>query len=54
MKSSSPERVSGLVPPFTVAEELAAIKKMKYGKAAGPDNIPAEAWKLMDGGVLKC
>jgi hypothetical protein len=35
------------------AEVAAANKKMKNGKATGPDDIPAEVWKLgRDGAVL--
>lgn len=38
----SPEPISGPVPPVSVAEVLADIKKMKNGKATVPDDIPAE------------
>lgn len=39
--------IHGPEPPNTPAEVKDAIKKMKNGKAPGPDNIPAEAWKLL-------
>ncbi|KAL1446308.1 hypothetical protein WDU94_012325 [Cyamophila willieti] len=35
-------------PPILVSEVSAAIKQMKDGKAAGPDNIQAEFMKLID------
>jgi exonuclease III len=35
------------VPDFTVGELGAAVRKMKRGKAAGPDEIPAEFWKIV-------
>ena len=28
-------------------EVAAAMKRMKRGKAVGPDNIPVEAWKVL-------
>ena len=30
---------------FTLAETRMALKKMKNGKAVGPDQIPVEVWK---------
>ncbi|MGL4932411.1 MAG: RNA-directed DNA polymerase, partial [Aeromonas sp.] len=39
--------VSGPVLPISLAEVEFAIKKMKSGKAPGPDDIPVEAWKLL-------
>uniref|UniRef100_A0A914WDC8 Reverse transcriptase domain-containing protein n=1 Tax=Plectus sambesii TaxID=2011161 RepID=A0A914WDC8_9BILA len=35
------------VPLITAAEVMDAIRRMKNGKATGPDDIPAEAWKLL-------
>ncbi|XDV17916.1 hypothetical protein PO909_023707 [Leuciscus waleckii] len=35
------------VPQISLAEVEFAVRKMKKGKAPGPDNIPAEAWKLL-------
>lgn len=37
----------GPVTPITTAEVLMAVRRMKNGKAPGPDNMPADAWKLM-------
>ena len=31
-----------------------ALKKMKKGKAVGPDDIPAEVWKVLGGVGLYC
>lgn len=39
--------VHGPVPPIMLAEVKDAIKKMKNGKAPGPDDTPAKAWKLL-------
>lgn len=33
---------------LTIDEFLAAVKRMKKSKAAGPDGIPAEVWKLSE------
>jgi hypothetical protein len=35
----------GLAVPFTTKELDIAVYKMKHGRAVGPDNIPAEAFK---------
>ena len=35
------------VPPIEREEIVAAMKKMKRGKAVGPDDIPIEAWKVL-------
>jgi len=32
---------------FTEAEVRSALKKMKNGKAVGPDNLPIEVWKCL-------
>lgn len=37
---------AGPVPCITVDEVKAAIRSMKNGKAPGPDDLPAEIWKL--------
>ncbi|VDO94622.1 unnamed protein product [Heligmosomoides polygyrus] len=37
----------GLIPPWTQEEVRKAIGKMKLGKAAGPDGVPVEAWKVL-------
>ncbi|VDO77762.1 unnamed protein product [Heligmosomoides polygyrus] len=37
----------GPIPPWTQEEVHKAIGKMKLGKAAGPDDVPAEAWKVL-------
>ena len=37
----------GMVIGFSRAEVVQALGKMKNGKAAGPDLIPAEAWKAL-------
>uniref|UniRef100_W5NL26 ribonuclease H n=1 Tax=Lepisosteus oculatus TaxID=7918 RepID=W5NL26_LEPOC len=41
------DTISGPVPTITIAEVTTAINKMKSGKAADPDDIPAEVWKLL-------
>ncbi|EYC28674.1 hypothetical protein Y032_0007g3350 [Ancylostoma ceylanicum] len=41
------EPVAGLMQPWTVDEVRKAIKKMKAGKATGPDGIPVEAWRSL-------
>ncbi|EYC40925.1 hypothetical protein Y032_0589g370 [Ancylostoma ceylanicum] len=35
----------GLIQPITVKETMAALKRMKPGKATGPDDVAAELWK---------
>ncbi|EYC44370.1 hypothetical protein Y032_0463g1909 [Ancylostoma ceylanicum] len=35
----------GPVQPITIEETLAALKRMKAGKATGPDDMAAEVWK---------
>ena len=37
----------GPVPRIEEAEVVQALKKMSGGKAPGPDDIPAEVWKMM-------
>ncbi|VDO98643.1 unnamed protein product [Heligmosomoides polygyrus] len=37
----------GPIPPWTQKEVRKAIGKMKLGKAAGPDGVPVEAWKVL-------
>uniref|UniRef100_A0A183GWI8 Reverse transcriptase domain-containing protein n=1 Tax=Heligmosomoides polygyrus TaxID=6339 RepID=A0A183GWI8_HELPZ len=37
----------GPIPPWTQEEVRKAIGKMKLGKAAGPDGVPVEAWKVL-------
>ncbi|RWR99635.1 hypothetical protein B4U79_01873, partial [Dinothrombium tinctorium] len=45
--------IHGPAPKITTAEVKASINKMKNGKAPGPDDVPAEAWKLLsDHGIL--
>ncbi|ETN70394.1 reverse transcriptase [Necator americanus] len=39
--------VEGPVPPITAVEVSAALAKMKSNKATGPDDIPADVWKLL-------
>ena len=41
------ENEEGEVREITAGEVVEALKKMKKGKAVGPDNIPAEAWKCL-------
>ncbi|EYB86393.1 hypothetical protein Y032_0279g1182 [Ancylostoma ceylanicum] len=35
----------GPIQPITVEETMAALKRMKPGKATGPDDVAAELWK---------
>ncbi|EYC10484.1 hypothetical protein Y032_0055g2580 [Ancylostoma ceylanicum] len=42
------EPVAGPMQPWTADEVRKAIKKMKAGKATGPDGIPVEAWRSLD------
>lgn len=37
--------VYGLVKKVTVSGTEAALRKMKLGKATGPDDLPADLWK---------
>ncbi|VDO84026.1 unnamed protein product [Heligmosomoides polygyrus] len=37
----------GPIPPWTQEEVRKAIGRMKLGKAAGPDGVPVEAWKVL-------
>ncbi|VDP01585.1 unnamed protein product [Heligmosomoides polygyrus] len=37
--------VNGPVQKITISETEAALKKMKSGKATGPDDLPADLWK---------
>ena len=41
------ENEEGEVREITAVEIVEALKKIKKGKAVGPDNIPAEAWKCL-------
>uniref|UniRef100_W5MVV3 Reverse transcriptase domain-containing protein n=1 Tax=Lepisosteus oculatus TaxID=7918 RepID=W5MVV3_LEPOC len=41
------DAISGPVPTTTIAEVTTAINKLKSGKASGPDDIPAQVWKLL-------
>ncbi|XP_046398182.1 uncharacterized protein LOC124164987 [Ischnura elegans] len=43
----SADPISEPVQHISEAEVATAIKKMKNGKATGPDDIPAEVWKLL-------
>lgn len=43
----SADLVTEPVPPITIKEIEEATKMMKNGKANGPDNIPAEMWKIL-------
>ena len=38
----------GMVRDFSRQDVIKALKKMKNGKATGPDLIPAEAWKSLE------
>ncbi|EYB97300.1 hypothetical protein Y032_0142g2346 [Ancylostoma ceylanicum] len=44
---NSAEPVAGPIQPWTVDEVRMAMKKMKAGKASGPDGIPVEAWRSL-------
>uniref|UniRef100_A0A8L8KRW8 Reverse transcriptase domain-containing protein n=1 Tax=Heligmosomoides polygyrus TaxID=6339 RepID=A0A8L8KRW8_HELPZ len=37
----------GPIPSWTQEEVRSAIAKMKLGKAAGPDGVPVDAWKVL-------
>ena len=41
------DHAEGEVAEITSDEVVEALQKMKSGKAVGPDNIPAEAWKCL-------
>ena len=41
--------IQGPIPRISEDEVEVAIKKMRNGKATGPDDIPAEVWKLFGG-----
>ncbi|EYC35814.1 hypothetical protein Y032_0975g3266 [Ancylostoma ceylanicum] len=41
------EPVAGPMQPWTVHEVRKAIKKVKAGRATGPDGIPVEAWRSL-------
>ena len=44
-----------LTPAISREEVVKALRKMKKGKATGPDNIPAEVWKsLGEEGIICC
>ena len=44
--------IERITPEISQTEAKEALKKMKNGKACGPDEIPAEAWKsLGEGGI---
>lgn len=43
----SADPIAGAVAQINTAEVTAALKKMKNGKAPGPDDVPAEVWKLL-------
>ena len=42
--------LEGEVGQVTVGEVVKVLKKMKNGKAVGPNGIPVEVWKLGTGG----
>ncbi|EYB93784.1 hypothetical protein Y032_0179g755 [Ancylostoma ceylanicum] len=53
------ERVSipptaGPIQPWTIEEVRKVVKKMKVGKAAGPDGVPVEVWKSLGELGLQC
>ena len=41
------ESIAGPIEEITRGEVEEALKKMKNGKATGPDEIPAEIWKYL-------
>ena len=43
----SADPIIGPAPSITTLEVEAAVKKMKNGKSTGPDDIPAEVWKIL-------
>ena len=45
--------LEGEVGQVTVGEVVKVLKKMKNGKAVGPDGIPVEVWKLGDRKVIQ-
>ena len=38
----------------TCSEIEKVLKKKKNGKAVGPDNLPAEVWKILGAPGLEC
>ncbi|XP_047485847.1 uncharacterized protein LOC125036932 [Penaeus chinensis] len=47
MKRQEPQRSVEEIPEIALEEVENARKKMKNGKAVGPDNIPVEVWKCL-------
>ncbi|XP_047487853.1 uncharacterized protein LOC125038387 [Penaeus chinensis] len=47
MKRQEPQRSVEEIPEIALEEVENAPKKMKNGKAVGPDNIPVEVWKCL-------
>ena len=41
------EKTCGHIPNITLEEVGTQLKKMKTGKAGGPDQIPIEVWKFV-------
>ena len=39
----------GVTPDITKREVEEALKKVRVGKAAGPDEVPTEVWRLLGG-----